>query len=649
MLRSKRTPAPPPAAAPAATAPPSPSRLAFDAVSSAISDSSPLKQLFMRAADHDPALTEIDLTGDGEMVRWTAARQAAALELLSGSPTLSRLTLSGLALTDAVAPALAAVLAADGALQVLNLERNDLNETGLLQIIAALASNTTLRELRLTGQRHPCSNVVETALGEMLEEGGSSGLVKLGLHLRNNLARQRVDAALFRHMDVQRQLRAATRRGGAVSPVHITPAAAPPPPSTTGATVTTVTSSASDQSAAKNTATDAAGSTAGGTPATPRHRKGFVGLLCGVCKPRGGRKPRTLRSAEPAISGEMMHGSGADRSSSSAVLAPPASAPPTVHNAIAPATYTARSPVSIATSGNAAFFTQRLVASPAKVELTSDQRIAVDAFAAFIAARDAAGVQQAHTALVASLPAIRTQGMSGAAGHESLADVSATLGHLLPHRSRTLLHAVEARAGRPEYTIAPTSIARGGTINMRAVVVGAGPVGLRCAIELAMLGLKVDVLERRASFSRLQVLHLWSWVEHDLIDLGVKTIDPSIFAAADYKHVSTCQLQHSLLKIVLLLGVRVHFGVDLTKLNALGALLPTLEEETPHVAIATSAPLATASLHPHPLMPCFALPGHYCDVGNSNCGDDSNVPTAYRCAAGCDFDVVCDRRSSSKA
>ena len=93
-----------------------------------------------------------------------------------------------------------------------------------------------------------------------------------------------------------------------------------------------------------------------------------------------------------------------------------------------------------------------------------------------------------------------------------------------------------------------------------------------------------------------QVLHLWDWVEQDLIELGIqaldptiyiytymytciytcmytcmytymytyiytyiymhtciytgiKALDPTIFAAADYKHVSTSQLQHSLLKV----------------------------------------------------------------------------------------------------
>lgn len=40
---------------------------------------------------------------------------------------------------------------------------------------------------------------------------------------------------------------------------------------------------------------------------------------------------------------------------------------------------------------------------------------------------------------------------------------------------------------------------------MRAVIVGGGPVGLRTAIELAMLGCDVEVLEARERFTRLQV------------------------------------------------------------------------------------------------------------------------------------------------
>ena len=53
------------------------------------------------------------------------------------------------------------------------------------------------------------------------------------------------------------------------------------------------------------------------------------------------------------------------------------------------------------------------------------------------------------------------------------------------------------------------------------------------------------------AFTRLNVLHLWDFVENDLAGLGVKNLDPSAFASADFKHVSTSQMQHSLLKVTI--------------------------------------------------------------------------------------------------
>lgn len=53
-------------------------------------------------------------------------------------------------------------------------------------------------------------------------------------------------------------------------------------------------------------------------------------------------------------------------------------------------------------------------------------------------------------------------------------------------------------------------------------MVGAGPCGLRVAIELALLGARVVLVEKRDAFSRNNVLHLWPFTIHDLRALGAK-------------------------------------------------------------------------------------------------------------------------------
>ena len=104
--------------------------------------------------------------------------------------------------------------------------------------------------------------------------------------------------------------------------------------------------------------------------------------------------------------------------------------------------------------------------------------------------------------------------------------------------------------------------------------------------------------------SRLQVLHLWDWVEVDLIELGIKNIDPSIFAAADLRRCQTAQMQHSLLKVALLLGVRVRFGCRVDSVASLTALLPTRRIDVLVDASGARAACSSTSCYTRPSSTC---------------------------------------------
>lgn len=97
--------------------------------------------------------------------------------------------------------------------------------------------------------------------------------------------------------------------------------------------------------------------------------------------------------------------------------------------------------------------------------------------------------------------------------------------------------------------------------NVSCVVIGAGPCGLRTAVELSFMGARVVVLEKRDSFSRNNVLHLWPFTIHDLRGLGAKKFYGK-FCAGSIDHISIRQLQLILLKVALLLGVEVHVNVE---------------------------------------------------------------------------------------
>ena len=71
----------------------------------------------------------------------------------------------------------------------------------------------------------------------------------------------------------------------------------------------------------------------------------------------------------------------------------------------------------------------------------------------------------------------------------------------------------------------------------KVLIIGAGPCGLRMAVEAALLGAKVTVVEMRDYIARNNVLHLWPFVIHDLKALGARVFSPK-FCSGSVEHVS---------------------------------------------------------------------------------------------------------------
>jgi len=107
----------------------------------------------------------------------------------------------------------------------------------------------------------------------------------------------------------------------------------------------------------------------------------------------------------------------------------------------------------------------------------------------------------------------------------------------------------------------------------RVLVVGAGPVGLRTAIEAQLLGARVVLVERRPMFTRNNVLKLWKFLIDDLKSLGCKKFYGK-FATGSINHINIRSLQLILTKICLMLGVIVY-----SPCKFVGLAEPVLTEE----------------------------------------------------------------------
>ncbi|XP_055279332.1 F-actin-monooxygenase MICAL2 isoform X3 [Moschus berezovskii] len=125
-------------------------------------------------------------------------------------------------------------------------------------------------------------------------------------------------------------------------------------------------------------------------------------------------------------------------------------------------------------------------------------------------------------------------------------------------KAKALWYKLDKRGSHKEYK-------RGRScMNTKCLIIGGGPCGLRTAIELAYLGAKVVVVEKRDTFSRNNVLHLWPFTIHDLRGLGAKKFYGK-FCAGSIDHISIRQLQLILFKVALILGVEIHVNVEFVK------------------------------------------------------------------------------------
>ncbi|XP_060033144.1 F-actin-monooxygenase MICAL2 isoform X2 [Erinaceus europaeus] len=125
-------------------------------------------------------------------------------------------------------------------------------------------------------------------------------------------------------------------------------------------------------------------------------------------------------------------------------------------------------------------------------------------------------------------------------------------------KAKALWYKLDKRGSHKEYKRGKSCM------NTKCLVIGGGPCGLRTAIELAYLGAKVVVVEKRDTFSRNNVLHLWPFTIHDLRGLGAKKFYGK-FCAGSIDHISIRQLQLILFKVALMLGVEIHVNVEFVK------------------------------------------------------------------------------------
>ena len=104
-------------------------------------------------------------------------------------------------------------------------------------------------------------------------------------------------------------------------------------------------------------------------------------------------------------------------------------------------------------------------------------------------------------------------------------------GKLQTWRCKSLWELLDCRANQKEY--GKGKICQ----DTQVLIIGAGPIGLRTAVEVALLGARVVIVEKRESFVRNNVLHLWPFLLTDFRSLGAKKFYGK-FCSGSIDHIS---------------------------------------------------------------------------------------------------------------
>ena len=128
----------------------------------------------------------------------------------------------------------------------------------------------------------------------------------------------------------------------------------------------------------------------------------------------------------------------------------------------------------------------------------------------------------------------------------------------VPFRYKEIFKILETKYKQKPYEGMPAE-------KQRVLVVGAGPCGMRTAIEVQLLGAKTIVIEKREDFTRHNILKLWKFLVADFKMLGIKKFVGK-FCAGPINHIGIKTLQLFLAKVTLMLGVQVEAPIALLEL-----------------------------------------------------------------------------------
>ena len=160
-----------------------------------------------KIAANDGDITDVEIVGDRTFLSMYEEEKVHAGATFCTNTTVKSVKMSLLSLDDNFAEAFAEALSVNHTIETVNIDSNAITGSGMKTIFAGLGQNSTIVEFQVRHQKKPMATVDEEELPDLLES--NTTILKLGVDVRNQLVRMKLDRIIGRNADRVRKLRVA--------------------------------------------------------------------------------------------------------------------------------------------------------------------------------------------------------------------------------------------------------------------------------------------------------------------------------------------------------------------------------------------------------------------------------------------------------
>ena len=169
-----------------------------------------MEKLFDQIASNDSSITDVDLVGDIKYLGLKEAERTKTGAAFATNTHVRTVKMVKLKLDDKFAEAFGKAIARNKTLEKVIIDSNDFTGTGIKALFEGLGKNTSIVDFQIRHQSKTTSSADEQALLTLLAPNMT--VIKLGVDLRDQLAKMQIERKLNETREHQRKLRASTKK-----------------------------------------------------------------------------------------------------------------------------------------------------------------------------------------------------------------------------------------------------------------------------------------------------------------------------------------------------------------------------------------------------------------------------------------------------